>query len=74
MKAAIDVWPEIIEAGVLLERNGRWGTCGFCPREGGTVFPERCQHKDRRDHLLQKSHWDAMCGRWMRHALDCGPS
>jgi hypothetical protein len=33
-------------------RNGRWGTCGGCPRSGGDVFPEFCEYTDRYDHQL----------------------
>lgn len=36
----------------LLVRNGRWGTCGACPREGGRVHPEKCLYTDRGDHRL----------------------
>jgi hypothetical protein len=34
-------------------RNGRWGTCGFCPKDGHhNVYPEFCEHTDRYDHHL----------------------
>lgn len=34
----------------LIARNGRWGTCVDCPRENGTVYPERCEFTARYDH------------------------
>lgn len=38
----------------LIARNGRWGTCGACPRDHmGKVFPERCDYTDRYDHNLK---------------------
>lgn len=38
----------------LIARNGRWGTCGACPRDAkGNVFPERCDYTDRYDHNLK---------------------
>ena len=34
-------------------RNGRWGTCGDCPRDGdGLVIPELCENAKRYDHHL----------------------
>lgn len=34
-------------------RNGRWGTCGGCPRDGtGKKLPELCEDTDRSDHQL----------------------
>lgn len=40
----------------LIARNGRWGTCGACPRDMlGKVFPERCQFTDRYDHNISPS-------------------
>lgn len=37
-------------------RNGRWGTCGFCPRDdSGTVYPEFCTNTDRYDHQLSET-------------------
>lgn len=34
-------------------RNGRWGTCGSCPRlTDGTVLPELCPDTERGDHQL----------------------
>jgi len=35
-------------------RNGRWGTCGDCPRDSnGIVYPEFCKFTDRYDHNLK---------------------
>jgi len=32
-------------------RNGRWGTCGDCPRDSeGNVYPEFCENTQRYDH------------------------
>jgi len=40
-----------------LSRNGCWGTCGACPRDGsGRVLPELCRERDRSDHHLTL--WD----------------
>lgn len=33
-----------------LQRNGRWGTCVHCPREGNRVYPERCINTHQWDH------------------------
>jgi hypothetical protein len=34
-------------------RNGRWGTCGDCPRDAeGHAYPEFCEHTRRYDHHL----------------------
>lgn len=34
-------------------RNGRWGACGECPRDGaGKTLPELCANTNRADHLL----------------------
>lgn len=34
-------------------RNGRWGTCGSCPRDsGGKHYPEFCENTNRYDHHL----------------------
>lgn len=34
-------------------RNGRWGTCGACPRDSEKhVYPEFCPETDRYDHWL----------------------
>ena len=37
----------------LIDRNGRWGTCGFCPRRSGKVYPEECEYTTRGDHQLK---------------------
>jgi protein gp37 len=42
----------------LSRRNGRWGTCGDCPRDGeGNVYPERCKYTSRYDHQLPTGVW-----------------
>ena len=34
-------------------RNGRWGTCVDCPRDGdGNQLPELCRETNRYDHWL----------------------
>ncbi len=34
-------------------RNGRWGTCGACPRDSdGHAYPEFCAFTERYDHQL----------------------
>jgi hypothetical protein len=34
-------------------RNGRWGTCGCCPRDvRGNAYPEHCENTDRHDHHM----------------------
>lgn len=35
-----------------MARNGRWGTCGACPRVDGMPLPEDCAYTDRSDHWL----------------------
>lgn len=42
-----------------LARNGRWGTCGYCPSVEGVVYPERCKHTARYDHNLKRENHDA---------------
>lgn len=38
---------------VMYARNGRWGTCASCPRDGdGRELPELCEYTERYDHLL----------------------
>lgn len=38
---------------VQFSRNGRWGTCGYCPRDREHhAFPEFCAFTDRYDHQL----------------------
>lgn len=37
-------------------RNGRWGTCVECPRDGdGNQLPELCPETNRGDHWLKLS-------------------
>lgn len=44
----------------LLARNGRWGTCGACPRgDDGRVEPERCEYTSRSDHNLKRPNDEA---------------
>ncbi len=46
-------WREV-ERTICLSRNGRWGTCGDCPRdEDGFPQPESCVNTARYDHWLQ---------------------
>jgi hypothetical protein len=34
-------------------RNGRWGTCGCCPRDiQNNAYPEYCEFTERQDHHL----------------------
>ena len=43
----------IRDALVQFSRNGRWGTCGDCPRDvDGAVYPEFCHYTYRYDHHL----------------------
>lgn len=49
-----------------LDRNGRWGTCGTCPRRGRDVFPEECQFTDRYDHHIASRE----LGRIYQHHVD----
>lgn len=38
---------------VCFSRNGRWGTCGDCPRDTvGNPYPEFCVYTSRGDHKL----------------------
>jgi hypothetical protein len=44
------IWSTSFE---MFARNGRWGTCGGCPRDAaGNVHPEFCTLTDRGDHQL----------------------
>lgn len=44
------IWSTSFE---LFARNGRWGTCGGCPRDAArNVHPEFCTFTDRTDHQL----------------------
>lgn len=46
MQGDKDRWEQFI-------RNGRWGTCGDCPRDGdGKAYPEMCKYDTRSDHHL----------------------
>lgn len=37
----------------MFARNGRWGTCGGCPRDSeGNAYPEFCEFTKRHDHKL----------------------
>lgn len=50
-KAAIN--PRMKDFFIQFSRNGRWGTCGDCPRDSnGLVYPEFCIYTDRGDHHL----------------------
>lgn len=45
--------PDHHEKAALVARNGRWGTCGGCPRDAeGRAYPERCEFTGRYDHNL----------------------
>lgn len=44
---------ELKEAFADFSRNGRWGTCGHCPRDGyGRKLPELCEFTEHPDHQL----------------------
>jgi hypothetical protein len=45
-------------------RNGRWGTCGDCPRDtDGNAYPEFCENTERGDHHLNV---DSLADQWKR--------
>lgn len=49
------LWYALSEMGPhfrAFSRNGRWGTCGGCPRSGPDVYPEFCTDTKRGDHQL----------------------
>jgi len=49
-------------------RNGRYGTCGGCPRDvQGNAYPEHCADTDRYDHQLGVS---SLAETWDRYFLD----
>jgi len=49
-------------------RNGRWGTCGDCPRDSrGNIYPEFCKHTDRYDHQLTIQE---LADSWHRNFVD----
>lgn len=63
-KARAEAIKELRDAFVQFSRNGRWGTCGGCPRDAqGRAYPEFCPTKERYDHNLSMaelaSTWDA---------------
>ncbi len=44
---------ELSERFLQFSRNGRWGTCVDCPRDGhGHILPELCPNTERYDHQL----------------------
>ncbi len=46
-------------------RNGKWGTCGGCPRDThGNAYPEFCECRDRYDHHLTI---DQLADAWKRY-------
>lgn len=46
----------------MFARNGRWGTCGDCPRDtADNIYPEFCPNTKRYDHLLTL---DELVARW----------
>ena len=48
-------------------RNGRWGSCGNCPRlTDGTVLPELCPDTDRSDHQSTLEGLVDQYNRWRR--------
>ena len=50
---AKEIPPDHHHRAELIARNGRWGTCGGCPRDAkGNVFPERCDYTTRSDHNI----------------------
>ncbi|HCQ31303.1 TPA: hypothetical protein DIU27_02895 [Candidatus Collierbacteria bacterium] len=41
------------DAFLQFSRNGRWGTCGGCPKDSnGHTYPEACADTIRGDHQL----------------------
>jgi protein gp37 len=70
----------------LTRRNGVWGTCSGCPRDGsGMPYPERCQFWERYDHRIAPIgiHWVIVGGEsghgarpcdvaWVRSVLEQG--
>ena len=45
--------PSLIDAFHQFARNGRWGTCGECPRDvNGNAITEACPNTNRHDHQL----------------------
>lgn len=47
------IHPDMKDAFRQFSRNGRWGTCGGCPRDSnGNTYPEFCGLTNRHDHNL----------------------
>ena len=47
------IHPGVKDQFIQFSRNGRWGTCGACPRDSnGHVYPEFCKYTERCDHQL----------------------
>ena len=55
------------EAFACFMRNGRWGTCGSCPRlADGMVVPELCPNTEGSDHHLTLEGLVDQYNRWRR--------
>jgi hypothetical protein len=65
---------EIKPAFVMFSRNGRWGTCGGCPRDAnGAAYPELCQFTERHDHWLDVDALADAHKRYLRESQDRAP-
>lgn len=54
MDIATNPSPELRDRFYQFGRNGRWGTCGECPRDAdGRTLPEFCPNTARTDHQLK---------------------
>lgn len=63
--------PDHHHRAALMQRNGRWGTCSGCPRDGtGMPYPERCEHAARHDHHLVALSWVVVGGESGRKARE----
>jgi succinate dehydrogenase/fumarate reductase-like Fe-S protein len=51
LEVPTEMAPEMKDAFEQFARNGRWGTCGGCPRDvNGRAIPELCANTKMYDH------------------------
>ncbi len=62
------------EAYVQFQRNGRWGTCGLCPRDiEGRAYPENCPDTMSAAHNRTAEELQAEMSKWYQLLTICGP-
>jgi hypothetical protein len=57
---------ESVSAFRQLIRNGRWGSCGLCPRDAeGRPYPEACVNTRRDDHQFGQPEFTSELEKWI---------